>query len=136
MEDYHAEGSATGSGERRWPILARALGAAALLACVVLRVGGVEIARADSPVVEADGFIRLNGEPIGTAVPAQIAGCEAGPAVDPAAIRSSLQKLVDRGARQGIQRVEGRGRDGDLPVALNGSGYNYGPSLERSGRRR
>ena len=111
-------------------------GAAALLACVVLRVGGVEVARADPTAVAADGFIRLNGEPIGTAVPAQIAGCQAGPAVDPAAIRSGLQKLVDRAARQGVQRVESRSGDGDLPVALNGSGYNYSPSLERSARRR
>ena len=78
MEDYHAEGRATGSGEGRGSILARALGVAALLACVVLRVGGVEIARADSTVVESDGFIRLNGERIGTAVPAQIAACQAG----------------------------------------------------------
>ncbi len=136
MEDYHAEGPVTASGEGRGSILARALGAAALLACVVLRVGGVEIARADPTAVETDGFIRLNGEPIGTAVPAEFAGCQAGPNADPAAIRSGLQKLVDRAARQGVLRVAGRRSDGDLPVALNGSGYNYGASLERSARRR
>lgn len=153
MEDYHAGARVKGFGQSGWSALWRALGAAALLACLVLRAGGVDIARADSPPAEADRFIRLNGEPVGTAAPTQLAqlpesaeaelvelaepaGCQAGPGSERSGLAAGLQRLVERAARQVAPGAGGAERDADFPVALNGQGYNYGVSADRSARGR
>ena len=132
MEDYHSQARVNGSG--RWVALKSAIGLGAVLACFALSVGGVEIAQADSPQAEVDRFIRLDGEPVGTAVPAKevpakAVQCSADSQQARARGLDNLQRLVRRTARDASLRANGAEGGEELPVALNAQGYNYGATV-------
>jgi len=115
--------------------LKSAIGMAALLAWLVLSVGGgVEIARAD-PTQTAGNLIYQDGKAIGTAVPGGQTSCETATASRNAralALRQLVQQTAQGAAGQPTGAVDGR----DHVMALNSRGYNYASpeALNRRGR--
>jgi len=131
MQDYHAEKPVNGAASISGPsALKSAIGMVALLAWLVLNLGGVEIARADPAQTEGT-LIVLDGKAIGTAVATDEKRCGAATAAGSARVVADIQQLVQ-------QQAARKGAEGDSrpPMALNSRGYNYGSpvALNRHGR--
>ena len=124
MEDYHADARVNRSGAPAGVMsaLMNAVGVVALVAGLVLSVGGVEIARADPPQPDGDRYIRRNGEAIGTAVPAAPAARRAADSQPKAGLKTDVVEQTEQPAAA-ARPV------GNPTIALNNRGYNYPDSL-------